>query len=536
MRRSRWVVVAAGVFSLVAVLAPTAHAAPKPPPTTTTTAPSTTTTTTPPPPPTTALVLYDTTGPYGFLGQEYGMLIANLAGHFGTVKTEPVVNYSAGQIGANTATIYVGSTYDEPLPSSFLDDVATATKPVVWMYDNIWELVSHVPGFADQYGFSPWIFDVSSVTQVQYKGTTLSRSPLNDSGIMSYSSFDPTKATDLADAVRPDGTTFPWAVRSGNLTYLGEEPFSYTNENDRAMIFADLLFDALAPKTVERHRAMVRLEDVGPDADPTQLRAAADYLSSQHVPFSFGVYPSFRDPWGVDSNSVPQSYDLAQKKAVADALTYMISKGGTMIMHGWTHQYSNVANPYDAKSADDFEFFKAHVDAVTNDVVYDGPLPGDSQSWAAGRITNSFKAFAAAKLPAPTIFEFPHYAGSYADYQAVKAKFSVRYERSLYFNGTLTGGPIDTNNYVGQFFPYVVNDVYGMKVLPENLGNVELEWFNNHPPRYPADIVNSAKLNLVVRDGFASFFYHPYLGTSYLKQIVEPIKAMGYTFVGPTSL
>src|SRR5205085_486794 len=123
------------------------------------------------------------------------------------------------------------------------------------------------------------IFDVSSVTQVQYKGTTLTRSALNDSGIMSYSSFDPTKATDLADAVRPDGTTFPWAVRSGNLTYLGEEPFSYTDENDRAMIFADLLFDALAPKTAARHRAMVRLEDVGPDADPTQLRAAADYLS-----------------------------------------------------------------------------------------------------------------------------------------------------------------------------------------------------------------------------------------------------------------
>ncbi|MBV8386730.1 MAG: DUF2334 domain-containing protein, partial [Acidimicrobiia bacterium] len=79
-------------------------------------------------------------------------------------------------------------------------------------------------------------------------------------------------------------------------------------------------------------------------------------------------------------------------------------------------------------------------------------------------------------------------------------------------------------------------DVYGMKVLPENLGNVELEEVNNHPPRFPADIVASAKLNLVVRDGFASFFYHPYLGTSYLKQIVEPIKAMGYTFVGPSSL
>jgi hypothetical protein len=37
--------------------------------------------------------------------------------------------------------------------------------------------------------------------------------------------------------------------------------------------------------------------------------------------------------------------------------------------------------------------------------------------------------------------------------------------------------------------------------------------FNNHPPRLPADIFASADRNLVVRDGMASFFYHPYLGT-----------------------
>src|SRR3954469_20788537 len=33
---------------------------------------------------TSTLVLYDTTGPYGFLGELYAMATANLAGHFGT--------------------------------------------------------------------------------------------------------------------------------------------------------------------------------------------------------------------------------------------------------------------------------------------------------------------------------------------------------------------------------------------------------------------------------------------------------------------
>ena len=534
MGRRRWLV-AAALAAVVSLLVPAAaHGAPGngngKDKVTSTTAPA------PTPAPPSALVLYDTTGPYGFLGEEYAMLSANLAGHFGTVKTEPVVNYKAGQISSSSATIYIGSTYGEPLPTAFLDDVASATRPVLWMYDNIWDLTSRLTDFQTRYGFSPWIFDFSSVATVQYKGASVTRSALNLGGIMSYSALDTTKATVLAQAVRADGTTFPWAVRSGNLTYVGEIPFSYVNETDRAMILADLLFDEFAPSTATRHRAMVRIEDVGPDADPAELRAVADYLKSQGVPFSFGVYPSFRDPLGYDaSQGLPRSLDMKDAPAVRDAILYMISQGGTMIMHGWTHQYSNVPNPYDAVSADDFEFFRAHVDDQDY-VRYDGPVAEDSQTWAAGRITNSFSAFAAAKLPAPTIFEFPHYAGSYYDYQAVKARFGVRYERALYFMGTLTGAPIDGHNYVGQFFPYPVTDIYGAKVLPENLGNVELVEVNHNPPRFPADIVASAKLNLVVRDGFASFFYHPYLGTTYLKQIVPQIKSLGYTFVSAGSV
>ena len=73
--------------------------------------------------------------------------------------------------------------------------------------------------------------------------------------------------------------------------------------------------------------------------------------------------------------------------------------------------------------------------------------------------------------------------------------------------------------------------------MPENLGNEELDAFNNNPPRSPADIIANAQANLVVRDGFASFFWHPFLvsdpraGTAHLPQIVQGIKALGYTFV-----
>ena len=79
----------------------------------------------------------------------------------------------------------------------------------------------------------------------------------------------------------------------------------------------------------------------------------------------------------------------------------------------------------------------------------------------------------------------------------------------------------------------------GVLVVPENLGNVETEAFNNHPAHLPADIVASARLNMVLSDGVASFFFHPYLAldpNGYLQATVEGIQAAGYTFVAASAM
>jgi uncharacterized protein YdaL len=481
------------------------------------------------------LVLYDTTGAYGWLGEVYGTQTANLSSHFGAWTAEPVANYKAGELSSYTAVIYLGSTYDEPIPATFLDDVTATTKPVTWVYDNIWQLTNRDTTFAAKHGFTSGLFDFSDVAEVDYKGKKLTRDTTDKSGIMNLSVTDTSKFKTVATAVRPDGTTFPWAVESGNFTYVSEIPYAYVTSDDRYLAWSDLLFDALAPATPERHRALVRIEDVGPDADPAQLTAIADYLSAQKVPFSVAVYPRYRDPKGVNNNGKAQDYTLAQRPKVVAALKYMVAKGGTLIAHGYTHQYGNVANPYDGVSANDFEFYTAHIDA-SNNVVYDGPVAGDSATWAAGRMLSSELTFAAAGLSMPTTFEFPHYAGSAADYAAANSLFAKRYDRGLYFPGALTGAKADYTKMFGQFFPYSVRDVYGTAVIPENLGNVEPEPFNNHPARLPADLLASSDRNLVVRDGMASFFYHPYLGTDYLKQLVTGIKAQGYTFVTADSV
>ncbi|GAA3932571.1 DUF2334 domain-containing protein [Actinoplanes auranticolor] len=484
------------------------------------------------------LVLYDTTGDYGWMGEVYATQTANLSSHFGSWTAAPVANYRAGDLSAYTAVIYLGSTYDEPLPAAFLDDVTATTKPVTWVFDNIWQLAARDTNFAATRGFTSGAFDFAAVAEVGYKGRKLTRDTTDKSGIMNLTITDATKVKTLATAVRPDGTTFPWAVQSGNLTYVGEIPFAYVTHDDRYLAFADLLFDSLGDTGLsrERHRALARIEDVGPDSDPVELRAIADYLYAQKVAFSVAVYPRYRDPRGVQNGGKAQDYTLLQKPKVVAALKYMQQRGGTLLMHGYTHQFGSVANPYDGESANDFEFYSAHVDA-NNSVIYDGPVPGDSAAWAASRISASGLTFALAGLGVPTVFEFPHYAGSAVDYQAVNSALGKRYDRGLYFPGVLTGRKFDYTRQFGQFFPYTVRDVYGSVVIPENIGNVEPEAFNNHPARLPADLLASAGRNLVVRDGVASFFYHPYLGTDHLKDLVTGIKAQGYTFVsGPSML
>ncbi|MFE1309619.1 DUF2334 domain-containing protein [Streptomyces sp. NPDC058755] len=501
-----------------------------------------------------ALVLYDTAGPYGQLGELYAMATANLAGHFGTVTAKPVQQYTAGMIDSYSAVIYIGSTYyggtiPDAVPAAFYADASASTKPVIWMGANIWNMAGAVgvAQFTQKYGWDPTTSyyedggSIGNVTQVTYRGQTLTRTiPAGQDGgvlrpnVLTGPGYP--AVTRLAEGLdSSNGHTFSWAIRSSNLTYIGEIPFAYVSEADRVIAFEDLLFDALAPATTERHRAMVRLEDISPDADPTELRAMADYLYSQHIPYGINVIPVYTDPGGTYNNGVPQTITLAQRPQVVSALKYMLARGAVLMDHGYTHQYGNVANPYNGVTGDDFEFYRAHVDSANN-VVYDGPVAEDSSLWAQTRVTSALAQFALAGLPKPTLWTTPHYAGSAADYKVFSSNFSARLERSLYFAGTLSGAPSDPNRFIGQFFPYVVKDVYGTKVLPENIGNYEPEAYNNHPARLPADLIASAKANLAVRDGVASFFYHPYYPVQPLKDTIDGIRALGYTFVSPAAL
>jgi len=260
----------------------------------------------------TTLVLYDTTGDWDWLGELYAIRAGNLATHFGTVTAEPVVDYVAGQVNDYTATIYLGSTYNEPLPAAFLSDVLTTTRPVIWAGDNIWQLSGPAGSAADsafqaQYGWDPATsyFDTAdTVSSVTYNGSGFSRSSLNTAGILAPHITTASKVTTLATADCTDpagaatdcsqiaqtgGTSFPWAISSGNLMYVGEIPLSYISPTDRYVAFAGLLYNDLDPAAPTSHPALIRLDDIDTNTPPADLEAYISYLQSQDVPFSMAV-------------------------------------------------------------------------------------------------------------------------------------------------------------------------------------------------------------------------------------------------------
>ncbi|GGM65352.1 DUF2334 domain-containing protein [Dactylosporangium sucinum] len=476
------------------------------------------------------LVLYDITGQYGDLGELYAVQAGNLASHFGSWEALPVTKYTSGTAKKYQLTIYIGSTYDEPLPPAFLADVA-AGAPVLWLGANIWQLISRYPGI----GFQNATVADDGVTEIRYRGTSLTRN--RAAGALVRLAASPgVEAATLADAVDAAGGVTPWALRVGRLTYVAEVPFTYVSFDDRYLALADLLFDLLAPATPPRHRALVRIEDVGPHSNPAQLRAIADYLSSRKVPFAVAVFPVYDDAAGIYSGGVPVHKTLQAAPEVVSALRYMTAHGGTLLMHGYTHGFAGAPNPYGV-SAEDYEFYRAHVDASSGSVVLDGPIPGDSAEWALSRLESARSEWAAAGLTPPDIWEFPHYTASATDYRAISSASGIRarFEQVLYFSGILSGTPRGARS-VSQYFPYVVKDAYGTPVIPETLGNVATQRFNQHGVRLVPDLLTSARRQLVVRDNVAAFFYHPFLGLEYLPRLVEGLQELGYTFVAAPSV
>lgn len=515
------------------------------------------------------LVLYDApaAGVDGNrLGKAYAIMLRNLLGHWDTsVEMLPVQRYTAGKLDGFDATFYLGSHYDLPVPAAFLQDARDTRRTVVWFKYKLWQYDSLAAAdFSGRRGFSvqrirglnappsasqprPGFF-----SDISYKGRVLRKhygydaatgtvSADPDVGVVTIA--DPTRVQTLVYIDNPvTAEQLPYIVRSGHFWYVADLPLSFIGPNDRYLVLCDILHDMLGVKAETRQRALVRFEDVSELVVPANARQLTDVLRARRIPFGIAVIPRLRDPLGVYHAGQARDIPFAKARSLKAALDYMLPRGGRLVAHGWSHQYGQVRNPSSGVSGDDYEFW---------DMTRNRPVAEDSTAWALDRVDRAIAELGQG-LYKPFAFEAPHYQASPRAYAAIRQRFPVTWGRLVYYTSDtpdLDPRNPDRDFAVGQFFPYVIRqDHYGNKVLPENLGNIQYDLspatLSAGTPQLAADLLEHAADARVVRDGFASFYFHPFWlspgfrrpGLQDFKALIDGIEALGYTWADPATL
>ncbi|KVX96419.1 DUF2334 domain-containing protein [Burkholderia ubonensis] len=513
------------------------------------------------------LVLYDNPAndPYSKLGLIYSIMLRNLLGHFNTtVDLVPIQRYTSGMVKNHDVTFYVGNYYNNPIPTTFMSDVMTTTKTVVWFKYNLWQLAWNTAyTFNQTFGFSflgiaglnatpsssnpnPGFYDTvtyKNMPMVKYYAYDASTGGINadpDAGLTQV--LDATKAQALVTIKNSQtGATAPYIMRSGNFWYFADVPFSYIGPADRYLVICDVLHDILKTNAPVNHRALVRLEDLDAYTTTSSMKTLTNYLYSKRIPFTMATIPLYTDPNGYYNGGVAETIHLAQAAGLKSALNYALTRGGSIVMHGYTHQYDSTPNLLNAVTGSDYEFWYA---------VQNRPVDEDSVQWAAGRMTDGLAEFTSNGYKIVG-WAAPQYQVSPLAASATAARFPTTFQRAVYYTATNpqlgTGAP-NQDFSAGQFFPYIINaDYYGQRIIPENLGSIQYNICNVDPFSCITytwqQLVTNAQYGLVVRDGFASFFFHPYwlepeLGLpAYqdFQSLVTGITNLGYTWVDGTT-
>ncbi|HEX2868572.1 MAG TPA: DUF2334 domain-containing protein [Ignavibacteriales bacterium] len=424
--------------------------------------------------------------------------LAALLGHFqADVTYKGMDDYKAKELNNYDYTFYIGFYVHNTVPKRFFEDLMKTNRQVIWMNTGMAE-ASRMPGFKQRFGFSISRIDSSYQFDLVKANKKVFTKGEGKNNLIEIS--EKNKVEVLATAVASKKKVeVPYIVRSGNLLYIADSPFAYATETDRYLLFADMLHDILHEEHESSHSAILRIEDVNPTDSPDKVREVVDVLSERGIPFLIGVIPFYVNPGDGTRLS------LSDKPDLVDALKYAVRNGGSIVMHGSTHQYRGI-------TASDFEFWDGDADK---------PIKNQTEGDIRKKIELGIQEFMKNGLY-PIAWETPHYTASFLLYKTIGQYFSTAIEQRL---------AIENSDY-SQYFPYIINkDLFGQKIFPENLGYVPLDKDINVSRKYVQNIIQGARVNLNVRDGFAACFFHSFLDVSLLKELVDGIRALGYTYI-----
>jgi len=430
--------------------------------------------------------------------------LEQLLGHFPMAADRMrLADYRPGTLTQYPFVFYIGNLRKAVLPRHFLRDVGQYRGSFYWINYAIGQLD---PAALKKFGISFVRLEIeSSFNKVRYHGVELEKGDPTTNIIQVTA---PQNCTIVAETIPDKGTTTPYITRTGNFWYIADSPFSYMGERDRYFAFADTLYDFFGVQPKVRKRAILRIEDVNPTTPPGALRDIADRLSRLHAPFAISLIPRYQNP------NTKVEIPTASRPDYLNAVHYMTTHGGSVLMHGWTHRYHGV-------TADDFEFWNGDANARTP------TIPEDSPEYVDTHLHNGLDDCFDARLY-PIAWETPHYAASMIDYAEISRHFSTAVEQRILLD----------HPEFSQYFPFVIKrDIYGQKIYPENLGYITMQVNDDKKEDLAKEeaevdeILANAKDLGVLRDVTVGAFIHPFLNTSLVSRLVEGLQKEGYTFI-----
>lgn len=373
------------------------------------------------------------------------------------------------------------------IPELLLRDLANRQRPVIWLNMNVNQLLEIDES---RYGITLKNRVEHRGWKIYYKGQQYNK----EDRWLNLMDISPKKSVKIHSYIEsPDGHRYPYILQTKNLWYVSDSPYSYADEGGRYLILADLLFDILGEQPKGNSFAMVRIEDVNSYTKPHSIKKIADFFDERNVPFQISLVPIYR------SSETQKDVYLRDVPMLVEALKYAVSKGASIVMHGVTHQYKGT-------TTDDFEFW---------DSISHKPLTSVSAEWIRHRMKQGIKELLFNDLY-PLGWETPHYSASQINYKIFGEYFNVFFERMMVADVAGTQ----------QILPFpIVLEGSGVTLVPENMGFVR---YNN--PDSEAILKNARKLRSI-RDGMASFYFHPFVPIEHLKKIVDGMLEMGWDFI-----
>lgn len=301
-----------------------------------------------------------------------------------------------------------------------------------------------------------------------------------------------------------------------NQTYYYASPII---EYTKAIFLGDALHTVFEDEHAHIRPGYIRLEDIHPMANPKKVMEIAEILKEKQIPYMVAVIPVYTNP------DTKKEYHFSDSPQLLKALKYMQNNGGSIVLHGYTHQFRA------SETGEGFEFWdvdnnmpiyhKANEDIVkktrrdfASDAEYEefrkSQLEFETR-YIEDKIQRGIDELVNYGL-FPLAFEAPHYTMSQNGYNVLSNHFST-YVGQVQLsdeNWEVMGtAPSETT-------PSMFN---GMSLLPETIGFVDPA-----DPNAIDSMVKEAQRYSVMRDGFVAGFYHPYLGVEGFKKLLAELE------------